>query len=154
MLPQRFWRTFHLLTTRLTQDTQIAHTLFMDAPSPCFHSPCWHCHQCQAPAAPSSSLGGDAVPRPGQDLDVLQPSFHRKLRILLLSSIGSITSSLQELYTIIIYRAKPYLFLLCNVTNLYSTEAQFSDVPTMMHFHYFELASPFHFASFAGFHFK
>lgn len=58
-------------------------------------------------------------------------------------------------YTLLLFIGLSHTyFYLCNVTNLYSMEAQFSDVPIMMYFHYFELASPFRFASLAGFHFK
>lgn len=75
--------------------------------SPCCINTSIHC-ACSATSGKyrvplSTQLRGDAVSQPGQDLDVLQPSFHRKLRILLLSNIILCTSLLQELYTIFTY---------------------------------------------------
>lgn len=128
----------------------------MEAPSPCCTLPSTvlHCHQWQAPSDPELPTGRRRGPTartgPGCPTTLLP----QKPQNLVSQQHYSMHPCCRNYILLLFIGLSHIYFYLGNVTNLYSTEARFLDVPVMVHFHYFELASPFRFASLAGFHFK
>lgn len=118
MMPQQFLRTSYLLTMRHKPVTNITKS----------HTPCsWMLLLLAAQALTFTVLALPPVASPecpwAPDWKEMQshsqdrtwmfcnPPFHRKLRTWFLSNVILCTSLLQELHTVLIYRAKPYLFL-------------------------------------------
>lgn len=161
MLPQQFLRTFHLLTMRHKPVTNITKS----------HTPCsWMLLLLAAQALTFTVLALPPVASTECPWapDSKEMQSHSQDRTWMFCNPPSTANSEPGFsatlfyanpccrnYTLLLFIGLSHTyFYLCNVTNLYSTEAQFSDVPMMVRFHYFEPAPPFRFASLAGFHFK
>lgn len=161
MLPQQFLRTLRLLPMTYTQitDTTKFHThcswmLFslLDKHFPL----CLHCHHWQVPSASELPKGTRFSPTDRTGPQGFAICLPQKSSESCFSAALFYAHPCCRNYTLLslLIGLRQIYFYLCNVTNLYSSEAQFLAVPKMVCFHYFELPSPFHFASLAGFHFE